>query len=111
MVEGSFTSLVPFDIDTQDNEGVDLDAVFDSRICMTPEVALCFKSPSNGLKGLVAVQMHFDVDTFAETIKNNLYPKLEKKWLMQIQYSLWRFQKLLRHYCQLHQLWCLRPNV
>tara|TARA_R110000822_G_scaffold119712_3_gene252845 strand:- start:3180 stop:5393 length:2214 start_codon:yes stop_codon:yes gene_type:complete len=80
MVEGSFTSLVPFDIDTQDNEGVDLHSVFENRICMSPEVALCFMSPSNGLKGLVAVQMNFNADTFADTIKDHLYPKLETQW-------------------------------
>ena len=87
MVEGTFTSLVPFDIDTQDNEGVDFANLFNDKICMTPEVALCFRSPSNGIKGLVKVQMTFDAESFGDTIKDSLYPRLEKLWGVKVDKS------------------------
>lgn len=86
-IEGTLNGVCGFDIDTKENPGVDWEEVMD-KICTTPEVVLCFKSTSFGIKGLFRIDTEF-LDglensvipkIFREQVVNQVYPHLESLW-------------------------------
>jgi hypothetical protein len=82
-VEGTFTKMCPFDIDVQDNKELSKEQWDDLyvTICSSPYVVMCMRSPSNGLKGLIAVDMeHESAKKTEDTIKNSVYPVFSKLW-------------------------------
>jgi hypothetical protein len=75
----TWTDFVGFDIDRGDNPEMDWNALWD-RICTTEFVGIAFKSPSNGIKGLIKVDLKMNKETFTQTVKMGVYPYFENLW-------------------------------
>ena len=78
-IPDTWNGVVGFDIDISDNPGVSFEELFD-KICTTPEVVLCFRSTSYGLKGLIRVDMEFSKDTIKEFTTKFVYPHFTELW-------------------------------
>jgi hypothetical protein len=86
-VPDTWNEVAGFDIDRKDNPDVDWDLLVD-KICTTPEVVLCFKSTSFGLKGLIKIDGSFlsgiaddSVNAiYRKTVSEGVYPHFENLW-------------------------------
>jgi hypothetical protein len=78
-VQESWTGFVGFDIDIGDNPDMDWETLWDC-ICTTEYVGLAFRSPSNGIKGLIKADMKVDKETFLQTVRTGIYPHFEDLW-------------------------------
>ena len=79
-VPNTFNGLCPFDIDVQDNEGVNWEDLF-LRVFIDPAVKFVFFSPSGGIKGAIDIDYLFTTPTkFTSDVKDKVYPYFAKKW-------------------------------
>lgn len=79
-VPNTFNSLCPFDIDVQDNEGVNWEDLF-LRVFVDPHVKFVFFSPSGGIKGALSIDYLFTTGVkFSSDVKAKVYPYFAKKW-------------------------------
>lgn len=78
-ISKSWTGAVGFDIDRTTNPEIDWDILW-GNVITTPEVFLAFRSPSQGIKGLILCDMVFNSETHASTIKHSIYPHFESLW-------------------------------
>lgn len=86
-IPDTWNGVAGFDIDRKDNPDVDWDLLMD-KICTTPEVVLCFKSTSFGLKGLIKIDGSFltgiaddSVNAiYRKTVSEGVYPHFANLW-------------------------------
>lgn len=86
-IQDTWNGVAGFDIDKKDNPDVDWDLIMD-RICTTPEVVLCFKSTSFGLKGLIKLDVSF-LSGVAEDAISAVYKKTLQEGVFPHFAALW----------------------
>jgi hypothetical protein len=85
-IKESWSGCVGFDIDRGDNPDINWDILF-QNITITPEITLVFRSPSNGIKGLIRTEFEFNLENFSERVKSSIYPYFEKLWGCSLDYK------------------------